>query len=238
MATTECPDCESGYDSERALKIHYRRSHGSTDYPWRSEERMVTCEQCSAEFEVPPSRLGSARFCSVSCRESAYSDGKTDLPAGGAGGTGDRCPKCGERFDTKHGLRVHWGRSHDDLPPWEDTANGPECPECDYTAADGRGLKIHLSKIHAIRGEFFGKNPASYQGGWDKARRDQIERDGYCCQDCGMSDDEHRAEYDRGLEVHHIEPYQSFDDPSAANASGNLVTLCAACHGRRHAEAK
>lgn len=71
-----------------------------------------------------------------------------------------------------------------------------------------------------------------YGAGWEKQRQKCLERDGYECRACGMTQEEHRDEFGTGLNVHHIVPHREFEDNKAANDLGNLVTACRSCHSR------
>lgn len=52
--------------------------------------------------------------------------------------------------------------------------------------------------------------------------RDEVQReDGNCCRDCGAT---------TGLDVHHIIPLGR----GGKTVKRNLITLCRACHERRH----
>jgi hypothetical protein len=50
------------------------------------------------------------------------------------------------------------------------------------------------------------------------------ERDGYCCVECGTTNDEHVAEHGSILQVHRLEP-------GAPYSADGCVTLCKPCHG-------
>lgn len=67
-------------------------------------------------------------------------------------------------------------------------------------------------------------------GQWEKQRKKALERDGYACRWCRTSESEHEEVCGRSLDVHHIIPYSSFDDPKKANVLGNLFTVCRSCH--------
>lgn len=71
---------------------------------------------------------------------------------------------------------------------------------------------------------------------WPAQRAKALKRDGFCCVDCGMSDDECRAKWGRGLDVDHESPFHNFGSYRKANALSNLRSRCASCH--RVAEAK
>jgi len=57
---------------------------------------------------------------------------------------------------------------------------------------------------------------------WRRVRRTILERDGHACRLCGARD---------RLTVQHRVPYRVA--PHLALDPGNLVTLCARCHGRQ-----
>jgi 5-methylcytosine-specific restriction endonuclease McrA len=61
-------------------------------------------------------------------------------------------------------------------------------------------------------------NPTSYES----LRRQVLRRDGWRCQSCGTMSN---------LEVHH----QQFRSHSGHDVEENLITLCAICHGVKHA---
>lgn len=52
-------------------------------------------------------------------------------------------------------------------------------------------------------------------------------RDGHACTKCGMTVDQHRARYERNLEVHRL-------IPNSAYTLEGCVTLCKACHRKQH----
>lgn len=65
---------------------------------------------------------------------------------------------------------------------------------------------------------------------WQRARRKALRRDAHKCRRCSTDEDEHLAEYGRGLEVHHIVPFRTFDELEPAHELSNLITLCRPCH--------
>lgn len=60
------------------------------------------------------------------------------------------------------------------------------------------------------------------------------ERDNHKCQKCGMTEEEHRKKFGRGLVVHHIIPRRLFTDKDKADSPFNLITLCDKCHLEIH----
>jgi DEAD/DEAH box helicase domain-containing protein len=63
-----------------------------------------------------------------------------------------------------------------------------------------------------------------YGPDWQRIRKAVRQRDGYCCQVCGIK--EGQLEH----HVHHKIPFKRFDSPEKANALENLITLCQNCH--------
>jgi transposase len=98
----------------------------------------------------------------------------------------------------------------------------------------GTFLEKHDIEARSVTGEDHpmwngGKLP--YGPGWNKSKRRSVrERDGHRCQDCGIIQTEHQAEYDEKLHVHHLIKARDIDDPEERNAMENLITLCRDCH--------
>lgn len=64
---------------------------------------------------------------------------------------------------------------------------------------------------------------------WKRKRRAILRRDGYMCQDCRRYGRRTEA-----TEVHHIKHVDEW--PELAFVDENLVSLCCACHNKRHPE--
>lgn len=64
---------------------------------------------------------------------------------------------------------------------------------------------------------------------WKKKREQILRRDKYMCQDCKRYGKRVDA-----TEVHHIKHVDEY--PELAFDSRNLISLCAACHNKRHPE--
>lgn len=73
----------------------------------------------------------------------------------------------------------------------------------------------------------------TYGPEWPEKRQEALERDDHECQDCGMDREEHQAVFNYDLEVHHIQPFKTFDDTEEAHQLTNLITLCTNCHMNR-----
>lgn len=65
-----------------------------------------------------------------------------------------------------------------------------------------------------------------YKGNWLHQAKLCRERDNNICQICGKTIDENG----KNMDVHHIKPYKSFENPEEANQLDNLVSLCHCCH--------
>lgn len=66
---------------------------------------------------------------------------------------------------------------------------------------------------------------SNYGAGGNRAA--VLERDGFACVRCGMTDEQHKAKWNRPITVDHISKDRS------DNSLLNLQTLCLTCHGRK-----
>ena len=79
-----------------------------------------------------------------------------------------------------------------------------------------------------------GRRKGSARGGttaaWAKARKAALQRDGYRCRICGMTDEEHRQRHARGhgLAVHHVQA--GYGVQAEEYRLDDLLTTCAWCH--------
>ena len=62
---------------------------------------------------------------------------------------------------------------------------------------------------------------------WGRARELTLERDGYACRFCGLTNEAHKDEYDgEGLHAHHVLP----EKDGGTDHPDNLLTVCQRCH--------
>lgn len=86
-------------------------------------------------------------------------------------------------------------------------------------------LDWQRKKRDAFKAEFGFSLTSFYATG--KLRIKVLERDGYACVKCGMTDAEHKQKWGRPITVDHQ------DKNKKHNTMDNLQTLCLACHGRK-----
>lgn len=194
-------DC---YDAYRAAEVDRVYGH---------------CKQCKAPLSRRTTRQSSATFCSMDCRN----DFKRAKPK--------NCMSCGCWFTP---IKWHSGARR------MTTANDMKTcsTECFHqTIRDNEERKEKISA--AFTGEnhpnWLGGAPMKNRGyrgsGWFKARKQALKRDNYTCLKCGITEEEHRLQFKRGLEVNHIKPFWQFSgDNQKANRLSNLETLCRSCH--------
>lgn len=91
-----------------------------------------------------------------------------------------------------------------------------------------------------------GENSPRWKGGWshgygynwERQKEKRLEKDGYECVVCGMTNKKHKEKMEQSLHIHHIERKEKFRDEEGeldckrANRIENLVTLCWDCHYR------
>lgn len=63
--------------------------------------------------------------------------------------------------------------------------------------------------------------------GAGRLRKAVLERDGYACVQCGMTDIAHKDKWNRPITIDHK------DRDRTRNTMDNLQTLCLSCHGRK-----
>jgi endogenous inhibitor of DNA gyrase (YacG/DUF329 family) len=174
----------------------------------------VVCDSCGEAFEKRPAAVRETNFCDHGCfGEWLEENGRGENNPHWKGGDIERtCAVCGDAFLVERNV-VHGNAS----------ATGEFCSMACY----GEWLSENRS----------GPDSPIWEGGvfdygtnWREVRQEALERDGFECVACGMDANEHRREYGTGLEVHHIQPLVTFDEPEDANTLGNVVSLCRDCH--------
>lgn len=100
-----------------------------------------------------------------------------------------------------------------------------------------QGAKATTSSLFVFLGMYYDKqaDPFYKSRAWRALRREALQRDNYLCQDCLAA--KAAGEMIRPREatvVHHIKPREFY--PELAMDLDNLVSLCDACHNKRHPE--
>jgi hypothetical protein len=70
-----------------------------------------------------------------------------------------------------------------------------------------------------------------YGENWGRMKQKTLERDRFRCQHCGAKHAEEKQN-GRGLNVHHIKPIRTFEEPEDGNFPENLISLCKDCHDK------
>jgi hypothetical protein len=97
-----------------------------------------------------------------------------------------------------------------------------DCIVCRQAASKRYYLKFGTQDYSGVSSHYrFGGN-----------RQYVLERDGYKCQECGMTDAEHREKWNRQITIDHIDGQGRYSETQNNDVS-NLVTLCLSCHGRK-----
>jgi DEAD/DEAH box helicase domain-containing protein len=92
-------------------------------------------------------------------------------------------------------------------------------------ATQGYFIKIQEKTVTQLRESHkWNNDPILYGTEWKKQRTLARKRDGYCCQVCGIKEDEKQHH------VHHKKPFRLFSSNQEANDLNNLITLCPGCH--------
>lgn len=176
-----------------------------------------------------------ARRFGISQDTVAHWVGKHDL-------TQYECDECGKDIATEFGLKLHHYQKHDSIAGVEKS--------CSYC---GEPVRRPPSKMDGERfcskrcwynwksenqtgDDHFrwkGGKRIDYGDGWNDEKKEAVrERDGYQCDECGMSQEQHLKTFGCKIHVHHITPWNEFDAAEKRNAMDNLRALCCQCHMR------
>jgi len=250
MAENVCPTYKREFDSRRGLGVHHSTVHG---------ERLPNreCTECGAKFYSEYEK----KYCSKGCRDDAVSYEGENNPNYRGGKERTKCKLCSESFEyypsEKEGLYCpdcveteSWqsqpplGGSNN--PRWKGGKLELECAACKATverypsdvtgevAVCGRDcLSDWLSEEFTGEGHpnWEGGDIGNYGPGWNRVRREALQRDGHECVVCGTA----KADLGRNPDVHHVVPVRVFDASEGmsvedAHRLDNVVTLCPPCH--------
>lgn len=246
----QCPACGSEFDTRRGLGVHHSLVHDE-QLPNR------TCADCGEEFYSSYEK----KYCSRNCRYDSASSKSKEKRNYRRGKERTDCRICGATFEyypsNKKGLycsdcveNESWrsipATSGSENPRWNGGKVEVECAVCgtaierypsnftgDVAVCSEECRREWLSKAFTGSGHpnWKGGGNESYGTGWQKVRKQALERDGYACVRCSKT----KQELGRNPDVHHIVPVRSFAESedhkrTDAHYLGNVASLCIACH--------
>jgi endogenous inhibitor of DNA gyrase (YacG/DUF329 family) len=217
LALFQCDNCGDLFKSDKYTRKQYQSNYCSEKCSYIGNSRSR--EECLEAFEIGIEKLG------------------TNVPlnkvmkAGGMGGG-----QYYRHFESLNDIARELG--------YEEMC-GHWIIECENCGEEFKRIKSHASnnkhqfcnqecyfqwaRSGALRN---GTEPYNHDYGpnWYYQRRAARARDNYTCQSCGMSESQHKKEFGRRLEVHHIKKARKFTDYRKRNELCNLLTLCKKCH--------
>ncbi|WP_226043481.1 HNH endonuclease [Natrinema sp. DC36] len=240
--STECPTCGDNFETGRAMKIHHSRTHGES----LVETSDIECPTCGREdfqsergMKTHHKKAHGESIAGVKT-ECSWCGDEIRVPPG-------NYRKCDHHFCTDKGCEPEWRKqfSGENHSQWKGGKQTYTCSNCGgevtRAPADVNGENVFCNRdcYTDWKGDQMrGPDHHNWKGGytqnknWPEIRQRALAADGYQCQGCGVSEEEHRSEHGAGLSVHHIFPRMEFDDPHEADSVDNLVTLCRGCHAK------
>jgi hypothetical protein len=249
MTENVCPTCGDQFDSRRGLGVHHSSVH---------DERLPNreCAECSERFYSEYEQ----KYCSDECRVAgAYVGENNPNYRGGKEQTecklwsapfeyypsekeGLYCPDCVETESWRSSPPLE-GEAN---PRWKGGKLELECAACEalverypadvtgeVTVCDRDCLSDWLSVEFTGEGHpnWKGGDTGNYGPGWNRVRREALQRDGHECVICGTT----KADLGRNPDVHHVVPVRVFAASGGASIAdahrlANVVTLCPPCH--------
>jgi len=179
----------------------------------------TNCKACNKNIKAPKGSVlsGKGVYCSDECRKKRYTR---------------ECVYCGTKFYGTKNVEKYCSNDcfHNDRRGRLEDLTCFDCGEQfqrpHLTAVNKE--RVFCSQRCANR-TLSRENPNRYGSRWGRIREKRVKLDNYTCQRCGL----HKKEK-YSLEVHHKEPYNTFDNEEEANHMDNLETLCTKCHWEHH----
>lgn len=169
----------------------------------------LICVVCGKEYEKYPSKAKGSKCC---CRQCAQKYASSCSPLTQKRGIYKKCIMCGNEY-----YRNQYAANDNNK---KSKFCSRECKDKHHSLYNV-GEKSNLYKNGNYQG---------YGANWTKQRKLVRERDVVCqiCSGLGK----------RKLTIHHIRPFDTFDNYIEANNSENLIGLCESCHTIIHEEAR
>jgi 5-methylcytosine-specific restriction endonuclease McrA len=213
MVELSCPNCQKTYLADPKRLKHGRQTTCSRQcsYELRGKRGRVSvdlvCQVCGNSFERKPFqiRAKNVTVCSDACYKQARRMGLVTPKPPTLPPSEFDCQQCGKHVVIPAAL----------IGARRFRFCSPEC------ANEWHSGEQHNNWKGGYNG-YYGKT-------WKRQRNLARKRDGYTCQDCGITE----MALGRQLDVHHIVRFSDFPDSSDANRLGNLTTLCHSCHIKR-----
>lgn len=188
---------------------------------------VLGCATCSEEVRRTPSQMKGVRHGSVFCSRECHYKGRS------IGAT--------KRIIKKPYVYTQEGRAalieSAKKPKGRRVFHWLDCTHCGKRFDDPRDGRERKSgkafcSLDCCNAHRRGENNPAWRGGhreyygpdWRAIRRQARRRDNNECRRCGATAN------GRELDVHHIKPVSSFENPNDANTLENVVTLCKPCH--------
>jgi len=159
-----------------------------------------SCQVCGELYEIRKDRAGHSKCCSQSCSSTLIWENYDNKEETYT------CKNCGDDYDRLPSENKRGEQNFCSRDCWHNYAGGETAPN------------------------WQGGADCDYAGGWKRKRVSILERDDYQCRACGITEQQHKEDTGKGLDVHHVIPVRLFDDLSEAHAKENLVTACRSCH--------
>lgn len=208
----ECSECDKRSMNERGLKQHLAREHDITgsyykrlsDREWFYKQYVVLGNSTADIAET----VGCSKPRALAWKQK---HGIESITAYKSRGTGNDNPNSDR-------LVVECDHCHSEISRPRSKVEKNEYNFCDRAcqaswASNRTGQDNPLYK----------GGPIYYGKGWKEARTKRLESDDRECRVCSSGE---------CLEVHHIKPVRSFEEPERAHYQENLITLCQTCHSK------
>jgi len=214
LHTMTCEQCGNQFiktSSQMARSKHHFCSR-QCSHAWHRTCVSVACEQCSKIVKRKPAKLKTTQhtFCSPECRYVWLSENTKGekCPTWKGGLIKVSCAQCGkdilrEPNQLRKANRYFCSRTCYGL--WVSTCTGSKAPNWQ----GGLSFEPYTDEFN------------------DDLKQWVRSRDGYECQLCHMSEQEHIQTQGRVLSVHHIDYCKTNNNPNS-----NLIALCIECHGK------
>jgi endogenous inhibitor of DNA gyrase (YacG/DUF329 family) len=193
---------------------------GENSPAWEGRTLVVDCDYCgeSTEKAAVNYENNEHAFCSRRCHADWMSENKRGENATmwDGGDVEVECGCCGSVFKTQ---------------PAKAKRNSNN-----FCSRDCYGEWISNNVTGEDHPRWVGGRSITYGPNWHKKRKERMEKDGYECVVCSISNEEHKERHGMALHVHHITPAMKYHiegnqiDYEKANRIENLITLCVVCH--------